>query len=657
MLREPRRSSERGAAKPHGGALAARLGAGALIAAALAQLASCNEIAGIRPVRICLTDADCGVEPGCGECSQGACIFVPEGTPAPGQAAGDCQVRQCDGRGGVRDAVPDADDVPVDANPCTAKSCLEGIALYTPLDAAVDCYEGPDEVAGVGACAMGERRCLDGALSQACIGSVLPQPEVCGLDQGDLDCDGVALEGSGDGCCGDGQMDPMEECDDGNQDENDGCSSTCRIQEVLELVTGGNHTCALLTGGLVKCWGTNNSGQLAKDDSIASIGITPESMGENLVPVDLGGESALAMVSGSAHVCVLLAGGVKCWGNNSSGQLGTGKDIATANQPADLDHVSLGTGAKVARIAGGGNQSCAILEGGTLKCWGNNAEGQLGLGNNQSRGTSPADMGDSLPAVYLGVGAQVQAVACGVFHTCALLQDGTVKCWGRNVEGQLGVHLDTPADARGDAPGEMEALPAVPLASKATAITAGRYHSCALLDDGRVQCWGRNADGELGQGNETSTATAMAIAPPLDAGSNGKKAIAVSAGGRLVNNAQMISYSHTCAMLEDRSIKCWGNNAVGQLGRANKATYGKLAGQTITALNAIPLSQDKQVKTISAGGRHTCALFEGGSVRCWGENMNGQLGQGKPGTEHYSDEAGEQVDLLPTVNLFGPPLP
>lgn len=634
--------------------------AGLLVAAGCGVWAGCNEIAGIRPVQICETDGDCGIEPGCGTCNQGACVFAEEGAPAPDQTGGDCQVRLCDGRGGVREGVHDAQDAPEDTNPCTETKCEDGEPVITPLTgASLPCYDGPPAVAGIGACALGAQSCEDGALAEACEGTVLPAIEICGVDQGDLDCDGVSLEaaGGGDGCCGDGNVDPMEECDDANPEENDGCSSACKIQEVLAISAGGNHTCALLTGGVVKCWGANLNGQTGHDPAITNLGTSPADMGQALAPVDFGdGLSALAIAAGGAHACALLAGGVMCWGSNSEGQLGVGVGIANGHQPSALGFVSLGSGAKVTAIASGGSHACALLDNQTLKCWGDNSFGQLGIGSTKSRGASVGDLGDALPAVYLGADAKVLAVACGTFHTCALLADDTVKCWGQNLEGQLGVLLNDAANAQGDAPNEMTALPPVPLPAglKPVAITAGRYHSCAAFEDGSALCWGRNVDGELGLGSTVGTATAMALEAPVAGGAAGEEVVGVEAGGKIVNNQQMVSYGHTCALLKNRTIKCWGDSSVGQLGRAGKADYGKTAGQTITALAPVAFSPDRKIKAVEAGGRHTCALFEGGAVRCWGDNSAGQLGQGKPSDEHYSDQAGEQVDGLPPVNLFGP---
>src|SRR5262249_38128690 len=153
---------------------------------------------------------------------------------------------------------------------------------------------------------------------------------------------------------------------------------------------------------------------------------------------------------------------------------------------------------RVIKFGHGGLDTCALLADGRVKCWGWNDFGQLGLGDTQMRGDNPGEMGDNLPAVDLGAGKKAVALTGGDSHHCALLSDGSVKCWGRNLEGELGLG-DT--NNRGDNPGEMgDNLPAVDLGAgkTAVAIDAGGYCSCALLNDGSVKCWGGNFSGQLG---------------------------------------------------------------------------------------------------------------------------------------------------------------
>ena len=142
-----------------------------------------------------------------------------------------------------------------------------------------------------------------------------------------------------------------------------------------------------------------------------------------------------------------------------------------------------------------------MLDDDSVKCWGNNGDGRLGLGHTLDRGDGPGEMGDALPAVDLGTGRTAKMISIGGVHTCALLDDDSVKCWGWNNDGQLGLgHTSN----RGDGPGEMgDDLDAVDLGTGRTAkmISAGDVHTCALLDDDSVKCWGDGSYGQLGLGD------------------------------------------------------------------------------------------------------------------------------------------------------------
>jgi hypothetical protein len=166
----------------------------------------------------------------------------------------------------------------------------------------------------------------------------------------------------------------------------------------------------------------------------------------------------------------------------------------------------------------GGIHTCARLDNGAVKCWGYNFFGQLGLGNN-----GPGEMGDALPAVNLGTGRTAVALASGRHHTCARLDNGAVKCWGNNLEGELGLGDKS---NRGDGPGEMgDALPTVDLGTGRTAValTAGGYHTCAPLDNGELKCWGANFDGQLGLSDRADRGDGPEevgdFLPPVDLGS------------------------------------------------------------------------------------------------------------------------------------------
>ena len=224
-------------------------------------------------------------------------------------------------------------------------------------------------------------------------------------------------------------------------------------------------------------------------------------MGDNLPTVDLGsGKTAISVDAGAEHTCAILNdGSVKCWGRNSGGELGLGASGSRGelpNQMGDnLPAVNLGTGKNAVAIAAGDHWSCALLNDSSVKCWGHNSRGQLGLGDVVNRGLSPNDMGDNLPALDFGTGKT--AVVLSTSTTCVLLNDGQTKCWGDNESGQLGLG-DT--NHRGDGPFEMgDYLPAIDLG---TGVTASGIHgmrtepehwwSCALLSGGRLKCWGRN---------------------------------------------------------------------------------------------------------------------------------------------------------------------
>jgi len=289
--------------------------------------------------------------------------------------------------------------------------------------------------------------------------------------------------------------------------------------------------------------------------------------------------------AGYAHTCALTSdGGVKCWGDNVYGQLGGGTDEYSLT-PVDVK----GLTSKVTQISAGGNHTCALTSGGGVKCWGYSGDGQLGDGTD----------GYSLtPVDVKGLTSKVAQIDAGAYHTCALTSDGGVKCWGDNGDGQLGDGTDanrsTPIDVKG-------------LTSKVTQISAGGNHTCALTSDGGVKCWGDNEEGQLGGGTDEYSLT------PVDVKGLTSKVTQISVGG-----------NHTCALTSDGGVKCWGNNLYEQLGDGNDE-------YSLTPVDVKGLTS--KVAQIDAGAYHTCALTSDDGVKCWGDYLYGQLGDG---TDEYS---------------------
>jgi len=339
---------------------------------------------------------------------------------------------------------------------------------------------------------------------------------------------------------------------------------------VTAVAAGGHHTCALTSGGGVKCWGENGYGQIG------------DGTGPPLIPVDVRGltSGVTSVAVGWLHACALTSGGgVKCWGHNSSGQLG---DSTTTSRSTPVDVSGLTSG--VTAVVAGQYHTCALTSSGGVKCWGSNGDGQLGDGTTTSRST-PVDVS--------GLLSGFTAAAAGTSHTCAVTSGGGVKCWGANSSGQLGDGTTTGRPIPGDVSG---------LTTGVTVVDAGSGHTCALTSGGGVKCWGANSSGQLGDG----TTTGRPIPGDVTGLTTGVSVVATGS-------------SHTCAVASGGGLKCWGFNFTGQLGdgtRTSRPIPGDVSGLT------------SGVTAVFAGSNHTCAVTSAGGAKCWGNNGNGQLGDG-----------------------------
>ncbi len=340
------------------------------------------------------------------------------------------------------------------------------------------------------------------------------------------------------------------------------------------ISAGENYTCAVLSGGSVKCWGSGSSGQLG-DGSTTSTQSTPVSVSSI--------STAASVSAGDSHTCALLSGGtVKCWGSGSYGQLGDGSITSTQSTPVSVSGISTATS-----VFAGYRHACAVLSGGTVSCWGYGGYGHLGNGSTSSQST---------PVSVSGI-STATSVSAGDYHTCAVLSGGTVSCWGSGSYGQLGdgstSSQSTPVSVSG--------------ISTATSVSAGDSHTCAVLSGGTVSCWGSGSYGQLGNGSTTSQSTPVSV-------SGISTATSVSAGGY-----------HTCAVLSEGTVSCWGYGYYGQLGNGSTST------QRTTPVSVSSIST---AASVSAGDYHTCAMLSGGSVSCWGYGNYGQLGDGSTGNQY-----------------------
>lgn len=294
------------------------------------------------------------------------------------------------------------------------------------------------------------------------------------------------------------------------------------------------------------------------------------------------GASAVFTVTPESGFSVASVSASGCSGTLAGSAYTTGPVSADCAVTANFAVTS--TSSVVAKVATGGSHTCALTSAGAVQCWGDNFYGELGNGSTSN---------SNIPVTVAGLSGEVTAVAAGAQHTCALTRAGTVQCWGYNRYGQMGNGSTTSVSAPVVVTG---------LSGTVTMLAAGSYHTCALNSAGAVQCWGYNANGQLGNGSTTNVATPVTVA-----GISGS-ATALVAGSQ-----------HTCALTSAGTAQCWGNNLYGQLG--NGSTANTTTPLTVTGLSG-------SATLLAAGSNHTCALTSTGVLQCWGLNASGQLGDG-----------------------------
>jgi alpha-tubulin suppressor-like RCC1 family protein len=362
-------------------------------------------------------------------------------------------------------------------------------------------------------------------------------------------------------------------------------------------------TCAIRPGGIVKCVGANDSGQLG--DGNTSPTTTPQQVG--------GVTGAIAVAAGQTHACALLSNGtVSCWGSNAHGELGDG--TFASRSTAQLVGGGLGTTTpQVVSISAGAGFTCAVLSDGSVGCWGADDQGQLGDGttggSRATPGTRARFPGDSM--VF---------VSSGTAHSCAMMASGMVACWGANSSGQLGDGSTTNRNQPFIIPGGFGTarvaggIGTQPIVS----ISAGASHTCAATQaDGTVNttayCWGANDHGQIGDGTTTQRLIptgVFGIAPNQAMGFH--DAVVIAAG-----------FGHSCALMSTGQVACWGDNTFGELGLGSTNSTPNSVATLVTGL---PTSTAP--RGLMAGQNDSCALEATGPIECWGGGFAGQLGTG-----------------------------
>ncbi len=312
---------------------------------------------------------------------------------------------------------------------------------------------------------------------------------------------------------------------------------------------GGSHACALL-GGSAACRGANDRGQAGTR-----------------------GSGLVALTTGVAHTCALDdTGAAVCWGANEGGQLGDGSRSDRSSP------IPVRTELRFSALTAGASHTCGLAGGGLPVCWGENLSGQLGDGSRT----------DARFPRAVGGGLTFGTLVAGWNHTCGLTANRNAFCWGLNSDGQLGdgSRLDrlVPTLVRGGI----------------TSLVAGSAHTCGI-DDDDVVCWGDNRFGQLGDGTNEGRAQPVAV-QGLPSRPRSLAAGAV----------------HTCALLPDGSVYCWGQNLHGQIGD----------GTTQNRNRASAVAGNLRFSSLEAGGALACGFATDGGEYCWGLNQSGQLGDG-----------------------------
>ena len=342
------------------------------------------------------------------------------------------------------------------------------------------------------------------------------------------------------------------------------------------LSAGHQHTCGLQRDGTAYCWGRNAEGQIGTTQTDAYYPLP------QVVSTEL---KFSQIAAGYGHTCALTADGVAyCWGSNFSGELGR------ATVPSSRIPVPVDGGLTFTALAVGQTHSCGLTAAGAAYCWGNNNWGQIG------HDTSALRVG--VPIAVAG-GHMFATIAAGGASTCGIESDGSAYCWGYNDTGALG---------SGDTARAIGVPVAVAGGLKFKSISAGSLHACGVTTSNGVYCWGQSNDGALGIGRASGN-----YRTPQRTHSD-RSFTTVSVGGQ-----------HSCALDLDGALMCWGFDFSDQLGGAARDQCDGVP----CALTPIAAARNHYFQALTTGAAYSCGLAFNGAAFCWGENGDGQIGNGR----------------------------
>lgn len=374
-----------------------------------------------------------------------------------------------------------------------------------------------------------------------------------------------------------------------------GCGSTTQNtasvlpepKSAVQVSTQRRHTCVLVATGSVECFGLNEAGRLG--DGTSRNRDTPSQV------VFPDGVSITALSTGLAdHTCAIDSEkSLWCWGLNAFGQLGT-FDLTSRIVAAKVR----GLDVQVSAVVTAEQLTCALDSAGVVWCWGNNNNFTLGQPTDRTAGVNKP--GSVVPIQVPGL-EPVTLLRAGGNHLCAIEASGMVKCWGDNKFGQLGI---------GNADQTVEPRPTVDLGGRVLDLALGQSHSCALLEGGRVRCWGANQHDQLGFQSELIPGEVPFVSAPAADVALGAPAVAITAGRYFV-----------CATLEDASLRCWGKIR-GDDDESNVVT--------VDEDRSVPVAIDgaSGVRNADGGSRHVCWISVVGPLVCAGNDDLGQVGDG-----------------------------